>query len=174
MRWCNIWIPATLLAALLLGAAWVWATMPPALRAYDRLRLGMTLPEVEGALGAEPRRPICLLQGLGICVRESGNSEIESCLDRYLVECWTWDGYILWVAFDQDGKAVRYCLCTTRTSALDFLHRFFGLSPAPRASASPAPCSPTRLLFTPAPTALESRPPGVYDPRTFGRPGVGS
>src|SRR5262245_19328208 len=102
-------------------AVWQEIMKPEPVRAYDRLRLGMTLSEVEQVIGAPPgeyddatliRASMTFMHTL----RESGISDqiaYESVAnDRGGLELqhWTWDDYCIEVALDDKGKVVGYYL----------------------------------------------------------------
>src|SRR5262249_32495988 len=107
---------------LLVPAGWVgWRaiTVPAAVRAYDRITVGMTLDEAARAIGAPPlpSPPASGLVG-GDYLRQAG-LPVASVLDSIGItntdsieggprlEAWTWDeDYWIWMAFGDDGKAI--------------------------------------------------------------------
>src|SRR5262245_36009970 len=135
-----------LIATMLIVPAGGWAVWraiakPAPLRAYERLRLGMTLTEVEEAIGAPPGihtdiSPAFLARRFPQHVRESGlpseTAEADWVHAKLTVERWSWEEYSINVAFDDDGKAVGYYLLQwpgewPQPSFLDRLRQFVGL-----------------------------------------------
>jgi hypothetical protein len=112
---------ATLVIVPVAGwVVWRAATKPEAVKAYERLRLGMTKGEVEKAIGMPPgyyrSYPRVGIQD-GNYVRQIGPMPDAagrpiSSLPYYegTVERWTWDDFWIWVAFGEDGKAVGFYL----------------------------------------------------------------
>lgn len=112
-----------------------WTPVPPAnvvpapLRAYDRIRLGMTLPQVTAAIGVPPGQydgqqpptgPQLTLSGpFAVYERETG-LPVKCFPDaggrpgRYegtlTVERWMWSDYWIDAAFDNNGKTVGFYL----------------------------------------------------------------
>jgi hypothetical protein len=86
-------IAGTVVLVLLAGIAigrmvWRQLTVPAPVLAYERIRAGMTLAEVEKAIG--PSKPHY----------RSGS-----------VETWIWDHCWIAVEFDENGKVLRTDLC---------------------------------------------------------------
>jgi hypothetical protein len=113
-------------------AAWFFWPDPPAVRAYERIRLGMTPGEVNAAIGVPPRESGELFRaydGNGIrygcwfrswsspTVRETGipsgilfgqpDNDLSRPLNAVL---WDWEDHDLWVAYSRDGRVVGYYL----------------------------------------------------------------
>jgi hypothetical protein len=108
-------------------AVWREITKPEPVRAYERLRLGMTKDEVIDTIGAPPgpfpkydERPSLTL------IRESGRNygRPPSCV----AVKWTWPTHQIVVVFD-DGIAVGQNLyeIDTPPSLLDRVRKFLGL-----------------------------------------------
>ena len=103
----------------------VWREIkkPEPVRAYKRLRLGMTRDEVEAAIGVAPRHPSW---------EEFENStplRASDMLPPHLGEFWTWDGYWISVNFGQNDTAVGLYLYKSGgpPSLLDRVWEFLGL-----------------------------------------------
>ena len=101
-------ILASLLVAVALTVRWCGFS---AERAHGRIRLGMTLSEVENAVGTPPgyyrstplfttMQPVDVIRVLGLPLETLAETPPPN------VERWIWDDYCIWVAFDNDGKAV--------------------------------------------------------------------
>jgi hypothetical protein len=131
-----------LIATLLIvpiGGWVVWRALyvPEPVRAYERLRLGMTREEVTQAIGMPQGNygsrdlPLGMIASTSVN-REAGLSQAD--LGRrwteVILEVWTWDEYWIAVAFDFNGTAVGHYLydCTyAPPSLLDRLRQFIGL-----------------------------------------------
>lgn len=128
------WVFLGLAAVLLLGLAscLLWP-VPRAVRAYERLRLGMTQQEVEAAIGEPPseksRFPYMsrgsavarIVPFTGDVVRENGvpyrnleepSGESESATPTVLpFTGWQWNDHEqLWVAYDRSEQVIGYYL----------------------------------------------------------------
>jgi hypothetical protein len=130
-----------LLACLVLGAAIVvncFLLQPPALpvedgpirplavRRYERIRLGMTLGEVQTAIGMPPGYYASgpslppSMGPTGHFIRQRGlpHEDLPDAAGRpapghhqkLTLEFWTWDEYWIWVALDKRGSVVGYYL----------------------------------------------------------------
>jgi hypothetical protein len=99
--------------ALSLGAWLLWpSSLPFAVRAYHRIRLGMTPAEVETAVGVPSGiyyAPFnCSSGPLGKCIQEAG-VPFKTALERGTrleSEQWCWQDYWIWVVYDDTGRAV--------------------------------------------------------------------
>jgi hypothetical protein len=117
------------LAGLVIGwIGWRWIDVPVPLRAYERIRLGMTREEVETAIGREPYRGVILSPGFLHYVRETGlpAASIRHPAERsaeLTVETWTWDESWIVVAFDDGGKAVGFYLLESARQPPSLLER---------------------------------------------------
>jgi len=106
---------------------WLSQTDPAPVLAFGRIRLGMTLEEVEVVIGQPPgnydtkhRIGTPSMGPLGRCVRETGipDSSLDDAAGRpgpgysgpLKVKSWLWNDYWIWVAFDDHGKTVGYYL----------------------------------------------------------------
>jgi hypothetical protein len=131
-------------AVLVCVVGWRAIYAPGHVRAYERVRLGMTLAEVEAAIGAppgwyaEPKLGGITSGPFGEYIRESGVPSKSLLNPQYresagiTVEQWIWDDYWIEVALDKDGKAVGYYLLESsgprfRSSFLARLRAFIGL-----------------------------------------------
>lgn len=118
MRRRIVWNVAAL---LIIAAAAIWMLLsalaqPFPVRAYGRLQRGMTLAEVEGAIGMPPntaeggRGPHTYV----VVVREFGpplgDGRQERHAGRVTVKVWTIGDYDIRVEFDENAKAVGGCL----------------------------------------------------------------
>jgi hypothetical protein len=90
---------------------------PTPVRAYDRIKDGMTLPEVIAIIGMPPGdyddsghpRHKRLVRETGIsagCLPDASGSREVYYDGELTVERWLWSEYSILVAFDQNGKAV--------------------------------------------------------------------
>jgi hypothetical protein len=126
-RYWKLWTCLVLLLLVLIASGVYLATIDPSpVPAYDRIRLGMTLNEVEAAIGMpagnysgtpnlSPR-----MGPFGKFVKESGlpstclpdavGRPMGGYLEPLTVKRWTWNNYWIWVAFNEDGKTVGYYL----------------------------------------------------------------
>jgi hypothetical protein len=117
---------ATLLIVPIGGwVAWRALYVPEPARAFERLRRGMTGPEVDAAIGMPPGNYRTRSSGAigSIVFRETvngiGNAQIK--------EQWTWDDYIILVDYDATWKVAGFYLIETRDpSLLDRLRQFIG------------------------------------------------
>jgi hypothetical protein len=123
-RW-KLWIVLVLVLLVLGASAVLLATKVPVL-AYSRIKLGMTLVEVEAAIGmpagdysSTPNlRPRMGPFGNHInesgipstCLPDAAGNAKEGYVKPLTVKRWTWDDYWIWVAFNEDGKTVGYYL----------------------------------------------------------------
>ena len=134
-----------LLLVFALAAWFPWSDYfgPPPVRAFARLRLGMTLDEVEAVIG-EPATSYRDKTSLSFTsrrrcelVREKGLPEesipLEGHPEDMTVELWyrlAENGYIIQVAFDSHGKAVGFHLFEdvfrNESPFRDWLRGFFG------------------------------------------------
>jgi hypothetical protein len=121
---------------------WRAIAKPQPVRAYERLRLGMTKNQVDAAIGMPPgwyTEPKLggIMSGPHVhYVRASGipSVSLPTVDDRdtpLTLEQWTWDDYWIRVAFDEDGKAVGCYLLESSGpgydwSLLDRLRAFVG------------------------------------------------
>jgi hypothetical protein len=117
------------LAGLPIGwFGWRQIDVPGPLRAYERIRLGMTRDEVETAIGTEPYRGVILSPGRLKYVRETGlpAASVRNRAERateLTVETWTWDESWIVVAFDARGKAVGFYLLESGRQPPSLLQR---------------------------------------------------
>ena len=123
-------------------AVWRAITKPKPVRAYERVRLGMTLAEVTEAVGLPPglyAAPIGntyfsyeLVSQAGFPYASLPSIHDEQAEIGLSVERWFWDEGMLWVAFDKAGKSVGCYLLYhvppwSRPSFLDRVRAFIGL-----------------------------------------------
>jgi hypothetical protein len=139
MRRHCFWISAALLAALLLGAAWAWHMRFSPVRAYDRLRLGMTRAEAAAAIGLPPGDnpgpdPMDFDRiSHTTTVRIGGIPKpwIYD-LENQSLDAWRWKDYHIRVVYS-NGKVVAFYLDKIvyidqpSPNALDKLRQYFGL-----------------------------------------------
>jgi hypothetical protein len=133
-KW-RLWLGVTMLAVLP-GVGWLLLHLARSepVRAYDRIQLGMTLPEVQRAIGRSADHSSIPLMPLstgpfGTYLRKTGLplENVHAPDQVVTVEHWTWDDYWIWVAFDEDGKAVGYYLMLMGDSFSDRMRRALGL-----------------------------------------------
>ena len=146
-RFVTVLLIATPFLPFIAWFVW-WSVFSPfPVRAYERLRLGMTPMEVEKAIGVppgrydewEPPRGGITSGQFGIDLRESGlpraslpHSFPEWRDSDLTIERWVWDDFWIWVVFDKDEKVVGFYLLkssgpTHSPSLLDRLRQFIGL-----------------------------------------------
>jgi hypothetical protein len=104
-------LSATLLIVPVGGwVAWRMIPVPTQVQAYERLRLGMTLGEVEKVIGAPPGlQHETLTQANPTLIHESGIPFInwqDGWPNSGEPTKWVWKDFWIWVLFDDDGKAV--------------------------------------------------------------------
>ncbi len=120
------WVFLGLASMLALGlAAWfLWPS--PAVRAYNRIRLGMTPEEVETAIGVPPGYQDGIIpvppsmSPSGTFIRETGlphyslpdarNRPAAEYSEKLSRQHWTWEDYWIWVAYDRTGRVIGYYL----------------------------------------------------------------
>jgi hypothetical protein len=117
----KLWFGQALLL-ICLGASCLFLMIRPAaaVRAFDRINMGMTLREVEEAIGMPPGRycsyePLPLsMSPVGNYLRETGlpaaSLSDAGTIDKLTVKRWIWDDHWIWAAFDENGKVVGYYL----------------------------------------------------------------
>jgi hypothetical protein len=140
---CGLLLSSALLASIVGWGAWRAIAKPGPVRAYERLRLGMTLSEVEQVIGAPPgeyddatliRSSMTFIYTL----RESGISDqiayksVANGRGGLELQHWTWDDYCIEVALDDKGTVVGYYLLERpeplfRPSFLGRVRAFIGL-----------------------------------------------
>jgi hypothetical protein len=126
--------------ALVLACLATWWTLlafqHPAVDAYERIRLGMKLGEVESTIGLPPGFYGSRLQQWAVAgpIRESGLSfrriwgSEGPPREGIHKEFWTWDDYWIWTAFDESGTLVGYYLIESGPpSFLDRVRAFLGI-----------------------------------------------
>lgn len=105
---------------------------PKPMRAYTKIRLGMTLTEVTDAIGEPPgyQNGISRIRGsiqYGETVKDSDDSKDSvsvpdefyqnSYFKEFKYEFWIWQDYVIGVAFDEKGKAVRYYMLEVKNNS---------------------------------------------------------
>jgi hypothetical protein len=136
----GLLIAMALIAPVVCWSVWRAISLPRPIRAYERIRLGMTPDEVERAIGMPPGEfaPLTAYMSRGYpqYIRESGlpseTADAEWVHARMTVQRWRWEEYAIYVAFDEDEKAVGYYLLQwpgawTPPSFFDRLREFVGL-----------------------------------------------
>ena len=99
------------LAIVLVGAVGVWMLLvPEAERAYNRIRLGMTLSEVEEAIGLPPWEPTPSTLPTRVLVRETGIPWATHDYGLPSALWLEWRDYMIEVTFDESGKTVGFYL----------------------------------------------------------------
>jgi hypothetical protein len=123
---------ATLLIVPVAGwVVWREITKPEPVRAYERLRLGMTHEEVQTAIGA-PQEDFDLPWGDLTIIREIGlpSAHLRDLSGFATGDQWFWDDFCIWVVFDDRGQAVGLYLIDTGNrppSVLEQLRAWVGL-----------------------------------------------
>jgi hypothetical protein len=119
---------ATLLLVSVIGWA-VWRQMvPQAVSAYERIRLGMTLTEVEQAIGKPPEYRDSFFGFEGELVRQTGVPRKGASFSDLKVEEWWWNDHLIVVAIDDDRKVVGFYLFEQeRPSLIEWLQDLVGL-----------------------------------------------
>jgi hypothetical protein len=124
MNWKRLLLigPPLLLVCLAAAGTWVLLREPDQVRAYHRLRLGMTRSDAIAAIGMAPgdytshptefdwevvEKTGLPYEGLIGLITEKQNRVPGS--DKRL-EGWMWDEIAIAVAFDEDGEVIGYCL----------------------------------------------------------------
>ncbi len=98
------------------GVVLYYLIVPLPMRAYGRLHLGMTLAEVERAIGSPPgiqpgtpQRPASGVGPFGVQIASFQQPEARGATYRVGAE-WKWKDYWLWVFVDESGKVVKVTL----------------------------------------------------------------
>lgn len=117
-RW-RLALVVGMVLAISVAAAWLLreTATPLPVRAYSRVRLGMTLDEVENAIGCPAEcYGIQLSMRVAKVERQTGLRYESLCdgpgrrfiadREQLTVERWTWDEHCIWVAFDGGGRVV--------------------------------------------------------------------
>src|SRR5262249_22286451 len=113
MRRRIFWSATGLLVLAASWLLWNWLIPPFPIRAYERLRLGMTQEEVETAIGLPPGyydgvgpMPVSM-SGIVSIFREAGLpsnklSDARNANDdsRVTIQFWVWEDYCIWTACD--------------------------------------------------------------------------
>jgi hypothetical protein len=128
------------IAPVVCWTVWRAISLPRPIRAYERIRLGMTPAEVERAIGMPPGEfaPLTasMSRGYPQYIRESGlpseTADAEWVHAKVTVQRWRWEEYAIYVAFDEEQKAVGYYLLRwpdagAPPSFFDRLREFVGL-----------------------------------------------
>ncbi len=131
-RW--VYLGLAVLLALGLAVRFFWPSPFP-VRAYERLRLGMTKSEVEAIIGEPPTRcnffrysvPIGSISPpdlpvIGSRLRETG-IRCADVREGQPLDGWEWEDGGLWVTYDRDGQAVGYYLVGPMFPPPTFLDR---------------------------------------------------
>jgi hypothetical protein len=114
-RHWKLW---TGLGVLLLFSLGIWAVLlatrePEPVRAYDRLKVGMTLPEVEQAIGMPAgdyrTRPPTMMITVGSSLKVT-MIPIDEAPVGWDIESWQWDEYSISVFVDTEGHVTGYFL----------------------------------------------------------------
>jgi len=138
-RHWKLWTGLVLVLLLLgVGGIWVATREPEAVRAYERIKLGTTLQEVEDAIGMPSA--IYMAPSSGVPVwRVIRNTGLPSsyCLGNLfspkpddLIQVrgyWVWDNYAIVVALDKGDRAVSYCLLENNRQPIGFFDRLKNL-----------------------------------------------
>jgi hypothetical protein len=112
------------LVLLFLGVSGVYVATrePEPVRAYNRIKLGMTLQEVEDAIGMPAGNYRTMYPSTFVQVPTP-----PGCVE----ECWAWDGYSVTVFLDTDGHVADHFLWIDRPrqppGIFEKVRKFIGL-----------------------------------------------
>jgi len=104
-RHWKLWTGLTLLLVTLAVCGVLLATRDPEpVRAYDRIKLGMSLREVQDAIGMPAGDYRSTISSISL---PAWDSRVKGLLSRpYSLRTWDWDSYKLLVAFGNDDHVI--------------------------------------------------------------------